>query len=403
MKILHTGDWHIGHVLYGYDRACDHDAMLRSLCNVVADEQPDVMVVSGDIFHSGQPSAAAQHMLQHYLLAMHHNCPTMAIVATAGNHDSPSRHEAHEDLWRESNIVMVGQINCNSADQITDETLDSLIVPVADKGFVIAMPFVHVRNLPDNFYQLLLDRVAERNAAGLPVVLMAHLAVGSADFTGHEVRDERIVGSLDVVPLSSLGSGYDYLALGHIHHAQFVPDSNGTARYAGSPLAVNFDEAYAHTVSIVDIPVHGANPEVREAAIDGGRRLITLGGAKGMPWPEVQSNLPIMLADQDLPKGSLIRVNIHLANGEVLPGDAEAVVRKTVTEADQLFCRINVVRDSINRAISDRDLNADELRKIPPITLAKRYAADIDVPFTAEMEAMFNEIVNLVKSQQDEN
>lgn len=403
MKILHTGDWHIGHVLYGYDRACDHELMLSAICDVVKDERPDALVVSGDIFHTGQPSAAAQKMLSRYLVRMQKACPQMAIIATAGNHDSPSRHEAFADVWSELNVTMVGQINCNSADEVTVEVLDSLIVPVADKGFVVAMPYVHYRNVPDNFYQLLLDRVAERNEAQSPVVLMAHLAVGGADFTGHEVRDERVVGGLDVLPLSALGNGYDYLALGHIHHAQFVPGSDDMARYAGSPLPISFDESYTHSVSVVSIAAHNQKPEVKTVDIRAGRNLITLGGSKGMPWQEAKSNLPLMLNDQDMPKGSLIRVNIHIGEGETLPTDAEAVARKAVTEAGHLFCRINVVRDNIKRAVSDRDLNADELRKIPPLTLAKRYAADINVPFTDDMAEMFNEIVNLVNASHDEN
>jgi exonuclease SbcD len=230
--------------------------------------------------------------------------------------------------------------------------------------------------------------------------------VGGVDYSGHEVRedsDTQVIGGLDVVPLAQLGSGYDYLALGHIHHAQFVPGSDGKARYAGSPLPISFDEAYAHSVSIVEIAAHGVKPEVRTVNIDGGRQLITLCGEKGMYWDDAVSNLEFMLADQDLPKGSLIRVNVRLKPGEMLPTEAEAVVRKAVTDAGQLYCRLNIVREDVTRAISDRDLNADELRKIPPITLAKRYAADIDVAFTPEMEAMFNEIVNLVNSQQDED
>jgi exonuclease SbcD len=406
MKILHTGDWHIGHVLYGYDRACDHAAMLQSLCNVVAAEQPDVMVVSGDIFHTGQPSSAAQNLMQRYLVEMSAKNANMIIIATAGNHDSPSRHEALVDVWHASRVEMVGTVKCNANEDITSDALDRMIFPIADKGFVVAMPYVHQRNIPDDFYQQLLDRVAERNADNLPVVMMAHLAVGGVDYSGHEVRedsDTQVIGGLDVVPLAQLGSGYDYLALGHIHHAQFVPGSDGKARYAGSPLPISFDEAYAHSVSIVEIAAHGVKPEVRTVNIDGGRQLITLCGEKGMYWDDAVSNLEFMLADQDLPKGSLIRVNVRLKPGEMLPTEAEAVVRKAVTDAGQLYCRLNIVREDVTRAISDRDLNADELRKIPPITLAKRYAADIDVAFTPEMEAMFNEIVNLVNSQQDED
>lgn len=399
MKILHTADWHIGHVLYGFDRACDHECMLNHISRIIAQEQPDVMVISGDVFHTAQPSAAAQRLLQQYLVHMHNLCPEMLIIATAGNHDSPSRHEAFVDLWRETNVVMVGLVHCSVNEQITDEVLDRMIVPVADKGFVVPMPYVHQRNIPDNFYQLLLDRVAQRNTANLPVVLSAHLAVSGSDWTGHEVRQDEdlpIVGGLDAVPLADLGEGYDYLALGHIHHAQTVPGSHGKARYAGSPLAVSFAEAYAHSVSIVEISAHGAHPEVRTINVDGGRKLITIGGETGMDWEEVKSNLDFILQDEEMPKGSLIRVNVHLKNDERLATDADAIVRKAVTDAGHLYCRINIVRDDVQTVLRERDINADELEKIKPVDLAKRYAEDINSAFTPEMEVLFNEIMKLV-------
>lgn len=406
MKILHTGDWHIGHVLYGFDRACDHECMLNDISRIITQEQPDVMVISGDVFHTAQPSAAAQRLLQQHLVKMHNQNPQMLIIATAGNHDSPSRHEAFVDLWRESNVEMVGTVSCNANEEITTEVLDRMIFKVSGKGYVVAMPYVHQRNIPDNFYQLLLDRVAELNTAKLPVVMTAHLAVSGSDYTGHEVREDNnisVVGGLDVVPLADLGSGYDYLALGHIHHAQTVPGSGGKARYAGSPLAIDFAESYAHSVSIVEIAAHGEKPEVRTVNVNGGRQLITLGGEAGMTWDEVTSNLDFMLNADDMPKGSLLRVNVRLRNDEKLPTDAEAVVRKAIVDAGQLYCRINIVRDDMRAVIRDRDLNVEELGKIQPVSLAKQYAEDMNKAFTPEMEKLFAEIVKLVDEDNKEN
>ena len=51
MKILHTSDWHLGHTLYNYDRTAEQQAFLRQLTRIVTEEQPDAMVVSGDIYH----------------------------------------------------------------------------------------------------------------------------------------------------------------------------------------------------------------------------------------------------------------------------------------------------------------------------------------------------------------
>ena len=62
MKILHTSDWHLGHTLYNYDRSQEQEDFLRQLAEIVRHEKPDVMTVSGDIYHYSTPSAAKQKM-----------------------------------------------------------------------------------------------------------------------------------------------------------------------------------------------------------------------------------------------------------------------------------------------------------------------------------------------------
>ena len=51
MKILHTSDWHLGQQLFEYDRSEEQQDFLRQLCHWVATEQPDALIVSGDVFH----------------------------------------------------------------------------------------------------------------------------------------------------------------------------------------------------------------------------------------------------------------------------------------------------------------------------------------------------------------
>ena len=50
MKILHTSDWHLGHLLYGADRGEDQAAMMDQMEAVLREEKPDELIVSGDIF-----------------------------------------------------------------------------------------------------------------------------------------------------------------------------------------------------------------------------------------------------------------------------------------------------------------------------------------------------------------
>ena len=39
MKIIHTGDWHLGHRLYNYDNTEEEDHFFRQLAEAVSREQ----------------------------------------------------------------------------------------------------------------------------------------------------------------------------------------------------------------------------------------------------------------------------------------------------------------------------------------------------------------------------
>lgn len=95
MKILHTSDWHIGHQLYGHERAEDHAHVFNQIAEIVAQEKPDAMVVSGDVFHTAIPTLQAQKQLVEYLISIQNAHPGMTTVVTAGNHDGQARLAAH--------------------------------------------------------------------------------------------------------------------------------------------------------------------------------------------------------------------------------------------------------------------------------------------------------------------
>ena len=110
MKILHTSDWHLGHVLYGYDRTNEQHAMLDQMADIVEKHKPDLFLLCGDVYHTSQPSAAVQTMLTDGLVRIHNAYPEMTIVMTAGNHDSGTKHEIFKTPWRALGVYAIGQL-----------------------------------------------------------------------------------------------------------------------------------------------------------------------------------------------------------------------------------------------------------------------------------------------------
>ncbi len=259
MRILHTSDWHLGHTLYNQDRDEEQRDMLEQMAAIAADRKPDVFLVSGDLYHTSQPPAAVQHMLSDALVKIAEANSGMTVVVTAGNHDSGSRHEIFRTPWLAVNVHAIGTLDPDNPEKH--------IIEIPGKGYVIALPYCHERNMPEGYVRKLLDMVEERNKEGLPVVMSAHTTVKGCDFTGHDNASEYSAGGIDCTDISSFGEGYDYLALGHIHHAQYVHTGRHNARYSGTPLPVSFDETYRHTVSLADIPHHGATPTLETIEI----------------------------------------------------------------------------------------------------------------------------------------
>jgi len=280
MKILHTADLHLGQILYqNYDRVDEHAHFFAQLERWCREERPDALLVSGDIFDIQQPGAAVKHFFNDHFVSLARQNPGMVIIITAGNHDSASRIQADSPLWAIADAHLIGLPP--SADTSLTKTgwEDDFIIRL-ESGYVIALP--HFAGERSALIQSILDKVAAENTGRKPVVLMAHLALTGSDVTGHGE-----IGTLRTYELSTMGSGWDYLALGHIHKPQtlghqedalqeMVSYPSGVARYSGSALHVSCDETYPHTVSVVEIPSHGARVTVRQLRIDELRHFFIL-------------------------------------------------------------------------------------------------------------------------------
>lgn len=385
MKILHTSDWHLGHTLYNYDRTEEQMVMLLQMVNIVKEEQPDVFLLCGDVYHTPQPSAAVQTMFTNALVQIRDANPGMTIVITAGNHDSGSKHDIFRTPWKALKVYTVGTIDASQKEE--------LVVEVPGKGYVIAVPYVNERNMPKGFFQELIDIVGEKNVGNLPVVMMAHTTVRGCDFAGHDNASEYTVGGIDSYDLDEMGTGYDYLALGHIHHGQYIHSGKHNVRYCGTPIPVSFDERYMHSVSIVEIAEHGERPTVKEIEINPHRPLVTLPAEGVATWEDAKELLENYPNDID----AYIRLNVEV--DDFLPVEANAEAQMICEEKKCKFCVINSQRLKRSRREA-KIMSVQEFKTENPIGIAERYAEDLGKTFDSEMKELFNEALAALKDEE---
>ncbi|MCQ2332024.1 MAG: exonuclease SbcCD subunit D [Paludibacteraceae bacterium] len=270
MKIIHTADLHLGQLIYqNYDRVDEHRHFFRQLEKWCIDEQPDALIVSGDVFDIQQPSAATRKFFTDAFVSIRRVCPSMHIVITAGNHDSASRIQADSSIWEIAETTLIGTPPSALAER---DVLEKYIVRL-ENGYIIAIPYYSSSS--NNQIQAMLDIIDEENKSLKPVVVMGHVAVTGSDVTGHNFE----IGTLRTTDVEYFGKGADYVALGHIHKPQTIGHQEDcmkeeahyptpVIRYSGSALHVSCDEQYPHTVSLVEIDRHGGEVNIRQLRID---------------------------------------------------------------------------------------------------------------------------------------
>ena len=396
MKIIHTSDWHLGHILYEHDRTAEHAAFLSQLRDIVAEEKPDALLVSGDIYDRTNPSTSVQKMYYRALLDIHSACPDMAIVVTAGNHDSKAMLELGRELWQMAGVTVVGQVE--RRDGMID--LDRHIIAIRDgngdaKGYVVAVPHIFDQNYPvidENapkeerrrvFFSTLLDRVAEMDTDNLPVVMMAHLTIANSNCAGHE---QDVVGGINEVPQEELGDGYDYLALGHIHFPQTLRKDNSVARYSGAPVPVSFDENYPHSVSVVTVE-RGKLPEIREVRIRNVRPMLTV-PSEPSAFSVALDGLKEIRSDEEC----YVRLNILMDSP--MPSDYMEQITKALDGKRAAYCCSRLTRVEHGTVSDDTAVTYDEFQELSPLDVAQRfYKSKFGTEMSEQMSDMISEAI----------
>lgn len=253
MKIIHTADWHIGQSFFGYDRKAEHLFFLDWLKSLIKERSIDLLLISGDVFDSPNPSAESQKTYYKFLKEVTSDNPHLQTIIIAGNHDSAARLEAPNPLLEEMNVSVKGTIKRNNEGEI-DYT--DLLIPIQrnnqTEAWCIAVPYLRQGDYPnaDNYgkgvaamYDILYDKLNEIRKPNEGIIVMGHLQAANAEISGNDRSERTVIGGLESVPVQVFDKeNVLYTALGHLHKAQKI-DKDGI-RYAGSPLPMSFTEKY---------------------------------------------------------------------------------------------------------------------------------------------------------------
>lgn len=252
MKFFHLSDLHIGLKLFNRDLREDQEYILRQITDIAVREQPQAVVIAGDIYDKAVPSAEAVEVFDRFIAGLNSALPDTAVMMIAGNHDSGPRINCFRSVLSRQNVYMIGQPPKVEGEQIEKVILKDESGPV---NFYL-LPFVRpsmvkqLTGVDENGNNLSYNEALHRLIGREEIdpsqrnVIVSHqfyLPSGTdAEAVERMDSEVRTVGNIDQISADILEQ-FDYAALGHIHKP--MKAGSEFIRYCGTPLACSVSEA----------------------------------------------------------------------------------------------------------------------------------------------------------------
>jgi len=246
MKFFHTADWHLGKLVQGIYMTEEQRFVLAQFIDAIKEEQPDAVIIAGDLYDRAVPPTDAVNLLDEILAEIVLQLKT-PVLAVAGNHDSPGRLNFGSRVMKMNGIHIAGHVHKEHQAVILNDEFGEVhfhLVPYTDPSMVrYAFEDDAIRSHNDAM------KAITENIKSSYDPQARHVFVGHAFVTPHGEQEENTSDSER--PLSIGGAehidahhfeGFHYTALGHLHKAHYV--LNETIRYSGSPLKYSISEEH---------------------------------------------------------------------------------------------------------------------------------------------------------------
>ena len=253
LKVLHTGDWHIGNFpgpeQNGENaRYLDICKCLDALAARAKEQQPDIAVIAGDIFHQARVwsdrGLKEQQTAVKYLRELEKVCPVVVMRGTP-NHDSEQQfamlktafegdHDVHIVTEPEVRKIFTGRFGW----------VQIACVPDFDRGYYRAQhPGLSKEEENEVFTKAIADMIIGLKAqcnADAPAVLVSHYTITGCNMESGQTAFFSQFEPV-VYPDTLTAADFDLVCFGHIHRPQQLEGCKNTF-YCGAISALNFND-----------------------------------------------------------------------------------------------------------------------------------------------------------------
>lgn len=254
-KVLHTADWHIGEFKGPTEngenlRARDTMRCLDYMVEVAKQELPDIVCVSGDIFHQEQigPSRYSREIINATSIITELSKLAKLVIVMRGtvNHDGNGQFKVLEKMFEKNpkvEIVTTPRI-------VSTPIADFACIPGFDKQeFRAKFPGLSSEEENIQWTQYISDIVTGLRAQcgnsnivkdAVPAILMAHYTVPGCNMESGQTSF--FANFEPVIPREVLQvANYEAVLLGHIHRPQMIEGLHNVF-YSGAINSMNFND-----------------------------------------------------------------------------------------------------------------------------------------------------------------
>lgn len=259
MKIFHTADWHIGKSIMNKSFIPEQIEVLEGLIGKIEKEDPDVIIISGDIYDKPIPTIEAIELLNRTLKKIVINMGKKVIIIS-GNHDSSERLSFGSEILRENGLYIITDIKKYSEKIVIGDEYGSVnfypipyITPMRARGI-----FEEDIREYDDLGKYLIDNLdvnyEERN-----ICLFHGYLVGGGEVIESDSERPLTIGGTEYINVNYFKQ-FDYVALGHLHGPQKIKEDK--IRYSGSLSKYSFSESNQKK-GIVSIEIMEKNSDIK--------------------------------------------------------------------------------------------------------------------------------------------
>jgi DNA repair protein SbcD/Mre11 len=257
MKILHTGDWHIGKIVNQERMLEDQEYILKQIIDIIKSEKPDVMIIAGDIYDRAVPPVEAVELLNNVFnkILLDLKVP---IIAIAGNHDSPDRLEFGNELFKDKGLYIEGTFKKAQSKVVLEDEFGPVnfyLIPFAETAVmreVLGNEGIH--SLDDAFTSIVNNIKTSMNTKERNVIVAHGYIKGEEELVTSDSERPLSIGGTEAIN-SQYFQDFEYTALGHLHGYQKVKSDK--LRYCGSILKYSFSEV-KHKKSVTLVNMDGS-------------------------------------------------------------------------------------------------------------------------------------------------